>query len=417
MMDFTREKNNRVAYVLAVKQGSINQRVEGILLLKGYFEKLVLVTKSGNIKDEQHIVIKPFLNPFGIFKRIKLDRIGKKLERFFLFPSPNILFVAHAKRQLKKLVGADIKKGKKVYIISCLPPHDIAIIGLYIKKKYPNVRWIVDWQDLWSYDEYYSNRIPLIYKNKFNRLEKKIFNECDINITTNTKAKDILESDYSVSPDKIKSIPHHYCKKDLQAAGTRVGKQQKYNQKSPINIGFLGSLFKPPKMPGHRVVDAISNVIEAGFDVKLHIFGDTSEFAKEAARPSKDGNIILYNRTSHQESLKNISKCDFVLLAMSELPNCKVVMNIKLPYYLILGLPIIAMVPEHSAVSDIVRETGTGYVIPSISDWGFELKNVLQHHLNGRNIPVRNDKAIENYSWENISVRWEEAIFGEISTN
>lgn len=40
-MDFIREKNNRVAYVLATKQDSLNQRVEGVLLLKDYFDKLV----------------------------------------------------------------------------------------------------------------------------------------------------------------------------------------------------------------------------------------------------------------------------------------------------------------------------------------------------------------------------------------
>lgn len=44
-----------------------------------------------------------------------------------------------------------------------------------------------------------------------------------------------------------------------------------------INIGFLGSLFKSPKVPGWRVVEVIDNLLEAGINVKLHMFGDESD--------------------------------------------------------------------------------------------------------------------------------------------
>lgn len=64
------------------------------------------------------------------------------------------------------------------------------------------------------------------------------------------------------------------------------------------------------------------------------------------------------------------------------------------------------MVPDNSAVADIIRETGSGYVIPAGCDWGDGLKKVLQGYLNGKKLPERNDRAIERYSWENISKQW-----------
>jgi len=120
--------------------------------------------------------------------------------------------------------------------------------------------------------------------------------------------------------------------------------------------------------------------------------------------------VYVYGRVSHTESLRRISQCRFLLLLLADLPTCKAVMSIKLPQYLLLGLPILAIVPEASAIADIIRETGSGYVIPAGCDWGDGLKKVLQDYLNGNNLPERNNKAIEAYSWENISKQWMDVI-------
>lgn len=128
--------------------------------------------------------------------------------------------------------------------------------------------------------------------------------------------------------------------------------------------------------------------------------------AKKAVGQSENDGVILHGRTSHRKSLRRISRCDFLLLALSDLSNCHVVMNIKLPHYLLLKRQILAMVPDNSAVADIIRETGSGYVIPAGCDWGDGLKKVLQGYLNGKKLPERNDRAIERYSWENISKQW-----------
>jgi glycosyltransferase involved in cell wall biosynthesis len=67
-------------------------------------------------------------------------------------------------------------------------------------------------------------------------------------------------------------------------------------------------------------------------------------------------------------------------------------------------------VPETSAVADIIRETGTGYVVSSNSDWGKELAKVLIDYKNNGFAFARNQEAIEKYSWKNISKQWLELI-------
>ena len=75
--------------------------------------------------------------------------------------------------------------------------------------------------------------------------------------------------------------------------------------------------------------------------------------------------------------------------------------------------PILAMVPKNSAVADIIRETGSGYVIPSTSCWRDELKRIFQNYLDGEKLPERNEREIEKYSWENISKEWIRVIAEE----
>ena len=94
-------------------------------------------------------------------------------------------------------------------------------------------------------------------------------------------------------------------------------------------------------------------------------------------RLARDG-TLLHGRTSHSEGIALLSQYDFLLLLLADLPNSRAVMSIKLPHYLLVGRPIIAVVPEQSAVADVVRETGTGVVIAAESDWADQLQSVLR---------------------------------------
>jgi glycosyltransferase involved in cell wall biosynthesis len=294
--------------------------------------------------------------------------------------------------------------------LTCVPPHDLSLIGLSLKTEFPEIRWLVDWRDLWSYDVYYFEQVPRIFRNRILSLERKVFANCDVIVTTNIKAKRIIEKLHEVSPERTMSINHCFYRPDFDGS-TRTGNPwSSCKRDGLINIGFLGNLFKPPKVPGSRVVEAIESAIGSGVDVKLHIFGDTTELAKKAVIESLNNAVILHPWTTHKESLKKISKCDFLLLALSDFPNCDVIMHGKLPHYLLLEKPILAMVPEKSVVADIIRETNSGYVIPTEAGWSAALAKILRDYSTEGKVPKRNEAAIEKYSWDNISRQWLEVI-------
>ncbi|MDL1985903.1 MAG: hypothetical protein LWX54_17310, partial [Deltaproteobacteria bacterium] len=401
-----------VYVVVGQKRESINDRVAKILTLRSSFDKMILVSVGNGHVNDENIMIKPFPNPFGILRLMGLQKLKKNLDKYFFFPSRNILYVKAVQKKLKKNILNDLKKGKKVSLLTCLPPHDLALIGLFIKRQFPETYWIVDWQDLWSYDENYFQRVPQLYRERLLRLEKEVLDNCDMNVTTNLSAKEVLEKRYDAPSWSVVSINHHFYREDLLESTVEVDHFSEDKKNRIVRIGFLGTLFKPPRVPGAKVLKAIDCVIDSGINIELHVYGGASEDARKSLKRLRNEGVCLHGKTSHIESLRRIARCEFLFLVLADLPNCRAVMSIKLPHYLLLERPVLAIVPERSAVTDVIRETGSGYVIPAGCDWGHGLKKVLQDYLNGKNLPERNNKAIEAYSWENISKQWMEVFSG-----
>lgn len=400
------KKIDKVVYIVD-SHIVINDRVSKIFELRGYFKKMILV-KAGRQKTEDQIIgISPIINPIAVLQRFKLEWLNNLLDKYIFFPSSKIFYVKAVNRKLKMLISKDLSHNENVCVLVCLPVHDLVLAGLTLKQKYPQIKFLIDWQDLWSYDENYLSRMPKYYRKRMLKLESSAFNNSDINITTNEFAKKIVEQHYKVDPERVISINHHFDPKDLHAIPQKQQNQNNFTHRKKITIGFLGSLFKPPRVPGEKILEAIQYNRNKGVDLELHLYGDSPKTLKNNLQPAVVEGVFAHGRYDHKESIKKISQCDLLLLVLSDLPNCKVVMSIKLPHYLLIKKPILAIVPEKSAVAEIINTTGSGYVIPSSSyHWGKELKKVLDGIITGSLTLRRREDNVEKYSWNNISRQW-----------
>ena len=388
-----------------------NDRVSKVAQLGGQFHKLILVRRNAApnrpaiVSDEKTWVLRSIPNPIGALRRIGLRRAASALDRFY-FPNTAVLYAKAVERRLRRAIAADLASGREVCLITCAPPHAVCMAGLKLKRAFPNIRWLVDWQDLWSYDENYFLLVPTFYRPRVKRVEAEILRNADVNITTNERAKQVLEAQYRAQ--RVVAIPHHFTRAEFDGGQARRD-DRTVSAERPITIGFLGTLFKPPRVPGERFVETIRHLRAAGTNVELHVHGGIPEHLEGARqRLARDG-TLLHGRTSHSEGIALLSQYDFLLLLLADLPNSRAVMSIKLPHYLLVGRPIIAVVPEQSAVADVVRETGTGVVIAAESDWADQLQSILRSRC-GSSWPTRNEAAIERFSWQHVSREWLGAI-------
>lgn len=404
------DRINKIVYVVG-SQLVINDRVKKVVALRDFFDKLVLV-KAGRDNTKDHIIeVTPLINPIGLFYRLGLHGINRFLNKYVFFPSAKVFYAKAVARVLSKLIKQDLNQDRSVCVLTCLPAHDLVLTGLVLKKRYPQIQWIVDWQDLWSYDENYLSRIPTYYRQRMFKLEHDALHTSDLNLTTNQYAKKVLEERYQVDTERVVSIHHHFSRNDFQGRLSRQCSKKIPDGQNKLKLGFLGVLFKPPRVPGKKVLEAVEYVRKGGTDLELHLFGDARENIEKNADGMLPEGVIAHGRFPHHESLAKVSECDFLLLVLSDLPNSKAVMSIKLPHYLLIGKPIIAIVPDKSAVADIIRETNSGYIIPASSEhWGNELDNTLTAFVTGQPQLHRNIDAINSFSWENLSREWLKAL-------
>jgi glycosyltransferase involved in cell wall biosynthesis len=400
-------QSNTVVYL--VTGTPPNDRVSKVAQLGGQFRKLVLVRRYAPNRpaDGKTMVLRAVPNPIGALRRVGLGRAAAFLDRVY-FPNTAVLYAWAVERRLRREIAQDTAAGRDVCLITCAPPHAVCMAGLKLKRAFPQIRWIVDWQDLWSYDENYFLPVPKVYRARVKRVEADILRTADVNVTTNEHAKRVLEEQYRAP--RVVAIPHHF-KRDEFTGVQSPGVPRTRVANGPITIGFFGTLFKPPRVPGERFVDSIRRVRASGTQVELHVHGGIPPHLEGAReRLARDG-TVLHGRTSHTEGISLLTQYDFLLLLLADLANSQAVMSIKLPHYLLVGRPIIAVVPEQSAVADVVRETGTGVVIAAGSDWSERLRDVLGSRCA---MPVRNEAAIERFAWENVSREWLAAIQPEL---
>ena len=396
--------NNLAVYIVfGVPREKVNDRTKKLLRLREKFDKMILVTPGKqNRKDAEGLEVKPIPNPTGVFKKLGLQKLSQFLNRYLFYPSTRILFVLRARRQLLKHIADDFAQGKQICLLTCAPPHDIGLIGLYLKQKFPQLYWIIDWQDLWSYDENYYLSTPKLYRKRLKKCEQRMLQTADMNLTTNTYAKTVLEDHYGVPTNRTSFIHHHFDQEDAVGAFNEAPEATIAKQSDIIKLGFLGTLFKPPRVPGGNFADSLALARAAGLNMELHVHGLLPQDYEQSMEGLRDAGVFMHGPSSHEEAVKRLADYDFLLLLLADLPNCKVVMSIKLPHYLMMNKPIIAIVPERSAIADIITETGAGVVIPTQSDWSEALQSILQDGA----IPDRDEAAIQQFHWDNISQKW-----------
>jgi len=397
------ESNSISLYVIIGHPRATNARAKAMLRLREHVGRVTLVYPGDTNLESDHWAIKPWPNPSGILAAFGLHALKDKIDRRILFPSNRVLFYLALRKKLRKRIEADEQAGMDVVVLTLMPPHGVAPIVPYLRAHCPNTRLLVDWQDLWLFDATYSSRIAPSKMHRAEKLERSVVHAADLNITTNEFAERLFVDLFNTQSERVTNIPHHFDSDDAASVTGSEGES--------VRLGFLGTLMKPPKVPGERVLQAVDACVKKGYDVEFHLFGGAQWRARPFIESMETDAVHLHPHAPHKEAIAKLSTSDLLVLTLADEENCRVIMHGKLPHYLVLQIPIIALVPDNSFVAQVVRETGSGVVIDTSQDWGDALQHVLDEFAKGTRLGCTFDMdRISEYSWQNIEKKWLSAI-------
>ena len=355
-----------VVLVVSRFGSSANQRLSHLLKLdqKGYSTYLLCEKHNKperQILHKQTLFVRRLPHPLSIAE-ILIGYLLRKKFRFRIFPSP--AESSFNKALFNAILGfCKRHKKKKICVIIVTPPHHLSLITSKIKSKVRNAHVIIDWQDIWSADEYYADNY--ISKDVIEKAERVAMASADLNIFTNHYASSYVHSLQSSTglpiTKKIFAIEHAF---EGELLNFKESNKIKYGSTRHIRIGFLGSFFKPPKVPGDLILDTFSKLADQKFNFCLEVVGERAFEVNNISFQYSFPWLVSVPRLDHDLAVQRLKDCDWLLLFLADLPNCRNIMHMKLVSYVQLGIPILAIVAQDTYCAKIIDDLQVGVVVP-----------------------------------------------------
>ena len=287
-------------------------------------------------------------------------------------------------------------------IISVSHPFSSHVVGSIAKRKYPNIRWIIDIGDPFSFlDESPPNNF-LIYNrlNKF--IERKYFSLSDfISVTTSETMSEYLKL-FPENKEKIKVIPPVLSTEASNMFKTRK-KQRQLNHKV-LRLVYVGTLYSGIRNP-QKMLNMLADVrTSLNSDFEIHFFGPVND-----VDISKLSNSYTYfhGRVSHNDALEAMLDAD-ILINIGN--STKFQLPSKLIEYVCTGNPVLNII---STTDDSSHAFLASYQMSKTIQLSDEITNKIVREVSdyikfaSTHSPILNDAYLSKYSVQNISKQYE----------
>lgn len=292
-----------------------------------------------------------------------------------------------------------IKKEKINCIYSTSFPYSAHLLGLYIKREFPDLPWVVDFRDEWTNNPYNLDSIYKKVKLKAERRkEYEVTSECDYFITNSPFMLENFIADNKTLSGRSTFIPNGYDDDDFQ------GLINKRDGGDKFVITYSGSLY------GRRNLDEFLDGLKILIDnnkidknkLEIRIVGNIYEtiLTSYAQKYGLEGVIKSYGYLPHKDSIQMLYNSDIILLVIGKGKGSKNFYTGKIFEYIRVDRPILAIVPEDGAAAQVIDSTNTGKVVDpedivSVSE---ALEYYYLNWLNNVEIHKPNWEAVKTYS-------------------
>lgn len=328
------------------------------------YEPIVLTRRTENIglRDESLMADIPdgtvtvrtraydFTEWKGIFRLF-----GKAIAKFILIPDGERVWAEHAKKEALRIVlEQDIK-----IIYTTSAPYSDHLIGRYVKKKAPHVKWVADFRDEWTNNPYTLDNPhnPLrTYIEK--KMERDVLLDADILIANTPVMRRNFIVNNGLREDNFYSIPNGYDEEDFKDLDNTPRKNDRFTL---VYTGLLYGRRKPDTL-----FEAISALVKEGLidpsRISLRLIGN---YKVEQLRQKIDGcgisgQIEIVGYLPHKECIEEQLASDALVLIEGSGRGSDAFYTGKIFEYMNTGRPVLAFLPKNGAAWELVLKTKLG---------------------------------------------------------
>jgi len=243
------------------------------------------------------------------FIRGLAEWLADKLWRPFYWPDGSTLFLKPG----KKLADELIHKLDITHVISVGLPFTCHLIGHHIKKKRPDIFWLMDIEDVFSYSDRFRVNNLKLYRKKNIKAEERCFQMADRIVLTNETARDRYIDLFQNFEYKMTVIPPLFERPE-RCDITEPEHQPDGN----LHLAYFGSFYEGIRSP-EPFLKLLSLMVEnnngESFDLVFHFFGEQTPYSQKIFQkfPSLNDCIIQEGFLDRRRLYKALNGMDILL--------------------------------------------------------------------------------------------------------
>lgn len=316
----------------------------------------------------------------------------------FFIPDARVFWVKPSVKFLRKY----LKENHIDALVTTGPPHSLHLIGLQLKKEFPDMKWIADFRDPWTEISYYQH-LKLTKKSdlKHRKLEEKVFKNADITLATSfTDAENFRQKGANA-----------ICITNGFDTEFQNKSELKRNEKFTLSyIGVLEQL-RNPEVLWQVLNEIITENQEFRDYFELKFVGRIDDkIIKKIQNTPLHNMVNNLGYLSHSESNKEMQKSDVLMVTNFPNEKSKGIIPGKIFEYLATGKTVLSFGPKGADVARILEETKAGHHFNF--DQKEEVKSFLlqQFEFWKNNEIQRNPSRIDQYSRRNLTHKLSEIL-------
>lgn len=293
--------------------------------------------------------------PYGGFananKESKTQKILRWVRGNFFIPDARVGWVSRAVKAAGKLIEAEGIK----YVFVSSPPHSSQLIGLQLKQRYPQIRWIADMRDPWTDIYYYKDLLHTsIAAAKDASYERKVLEGADeIIVVSEAIKRTFTAKSAKIVAGKVHVIPNGYDENDFAGevkpeAGTFVVSY----------VGTMADTYKPDVF-----FKSFAEIVKKHPHPKIRFrfIGNAPWTLKKL---TEEYGIESYcewiGHVNHDEAIHYMRTSDMLLLIIPDSEGAEGILTGKLFEYLGAERTILGIGPVNGDAAKIIQECNAG---------------------------------------------------------
>lgn len=290
----------------------------------------------------------------------------------FFIPDARVFWVNPSVNYLKKY----LKENHFDALVTTGPPHSVHLIGLNLKKEFPNLKWIADFRDPWTEISYYQHlKLTKFADQKHRNLEQKVFENADITLATSyTDAENFKKKGANAA-----CITNGFDV-DNQELGTENSEPS-----TQFTLSYIGVLeqLRNPEVLWRVLNDLIKENEDFRKNFQLKFVGRIDDRILDKITSSELNNSVKnLGYLPHSEANLEMQNSDLLLITNFPEDKSKGIIPGKIFEYLATKNQIISFGPKDSDVKRILEETHAGkhfsyddyeslkaFILEKFNDW------------------------------------------------